>query len=288
MIKKLIKKYKKSNIKRVFSDPLGKIGFILILFVLFVAIFAPLIAPYEPSSIDVFNRLTGPSSQHLFGTDNLGRDILSRLVFGSRIVLFVSISTISFGIILAIFFGIMAGYSSERVGNTLLIVFDIIKSFPALLFAMTIIAMTGPNLWMLIVIIGITRFPAYARLIRAQTLRVKEKEFVTAALAIGASTMSIMFKHILPNVIGPIFIQAAMDIPVVITFEATLSFVGLGVPPPTPSWGTIIRTGYSYIRTAPWMVIFGSIALILATLSFTLFGEALRDNLDPRLRQNKV
>jgi peptide/nickel transport system permease protein len=282
-----LESFNDSNFKKIFYDPLGLLGFLLILSLILVAIFAPLIAPYSPSDIDIANRLATPSNSHFFGTDNLGRDVFSRLVYGSRIALTVPILTISFGIVLAIVLGLIAGYSSERVGNIFLILFDIIKSFPALLFAMTIIALTGSNLFVLIIIIGITRFPAYARLIRAQTLRVKGKEYVIAAKAIGASIFKIMFKHILPNVIGPIFIQAAMDIPVVITFVAALSFLGLGVPPPTPSWGTIIKTGYSYIRIAPWMVIFGGLVLIWATLGFTLFGEALRDNLDPRLNRQR-
>ena len=282
-----LESFNDSNFKKIFYDPLGLLGFLLILSLILVAIFAPLIAPYSPSDIDIANRLATPSNSHFFGTDNLGRDVFSRLVYGSRIALTVPILTISFGIVLAIVLGLIAGYSSERVGNIFLILFDIIKSFPALLFAMTIIALTGSNLFVLIIIIGITRFPAYARLIRAQTLRVKGKEYVIAAKAIGASIFKIMFKHILPNVIGPIFIQAAMDIPVAITFVAALSFLGLGVPPPTPSWGTIIKTGYSYIRIAPWMVIFGGLVLIWATLGFTLFGEALRDNLDPRLNRQR-
>ena len=282
-----LESFNDSNFKKIFNDPLGLLGFLLILSLILVAIFAPLIAPYSPSDIDIANRLATPSNSHFFGTDNLGRDVFSRLVYGSRIALTVPILTISFGIVLAIVLGLIAGYSSERVGNIFLILFDIIKSFPALLFAMTIIALTGSNLFVLIIIIGITRFPAYARLIRAQTLRVKGKEYVIAAKAIGASIFKIMFKHILPNVIGPIFIQAAMDIPVVITFVAALSFLGLGVPPPTPSWGTIIKTGYSFIRIAPWMVIFGGLVLIWATLGFTLFGEALRDNLDPRLNRQR-
>jgi len=284
---KTLESFNDSNFKKIFKDPLGLMGFLLILSLILVAIFAPIIAPYSPSDIDISNRLNSPSSNHWFGTDNLGRDVFSRLVYGSRIALTVPILTISFGIILAIILGLIAGYSSERVGNSFLILFDIIKSFPALLFAMTIIALTGSNLFVLIIIIGITRFPAYARLIRAQTLRVKGKEYVIAAKAIGASVFKIMYKHILPNVIGPIFIQAAMDIPVVITFVAALSFLGLGVPPPTPSWGTIIKTGYSFIRIAPWMVIFGGLVLIWATLGFTLFGEALRDNLDPRLNRQR-
>ncbi len=284
-MKKIFSKYKKSTFHKIISEPFGFIGFVLVVLLIIIAIFVPAISPYDPNEIDIASRLSEPTAKHLLGTDHLGRDTLSRLLYGSRVVLIVSVLTISFGILLALIFGVVAGYSSETVGNTLLIFFDIIKSFPALLFAITVLALTGPSIVNLIIIIGITRFPAYARLIRAQTLRVRKQEYVMAASAIGASKMSIMYKHILPNVIGPIFIQAAMDIPVVITIEAALSFLGLGTPPPTPSWGTILKTGYSYIRTCPYMVIFGGAALILATLGFTLFGEALRDNLDPKLRR---
>ena len=284
-IKNIVQKYKNSNIKKVFSDPFGMIGFALVLGVLIIAIFAPHIAPCDPNKIDVLHKLSAPSSKHIFGTDHLGRDILSRIIFGSRVVLKVSVLTISFGILLGVFFGILAGYSSETVGNIFLVNFDIIKSFPPILFAMTIISITGPNIWMLITIIGVTRFPSYARLIRAETMRVKELDYVSAAKAIGAPSFSVMFKHILPNVVGAVFIQAAMDIPVVITYTATLSFLGLGVAPPTPSWGMIIKTGYSYIRSSPWMVIFGGLALILFTLGFTFLGESLRDNLDPKLQK---
>jgi len=276
-----LNKFKRSTFYKIISEPFGFIGFGLVIILAVIAIFAPIIAPYNPNEIDVINKLESPSSEHILGTDHLGRDTLSRLIYGSRIVLVVSVLTISFGILLALIFGVIAGYSSMMVGNAMLVFFDIIKSFPALLFAITVLALTGPSMVNLIIIIGITRFPAYARLIRAQTLRIRKKEYVMAANAIGASKMSVMYKHILPNVVGPIFIQAAMDIPVVITFEAALSFLGLGTPPPTPSWGTILKIGYSYIRTCPYMVIFGGVALILATLGFTLFGEALRDNLDP-------
>lgn len=219
------------------------------------------------------------------GTDNLGRDTLSRLIFGARIALIVSLSSVSFGVVLALVFGLMAGYSSQTVGNLFVILFDTIRSFPALIFAITIMALIGPSIVTLIIVIGITTFPGYARLIRAETLRVKEEEYILAAKALGCSKHLIMFRHILPNAIGPLFIQAAMDIPVVITYEAALSFLGLGVPPPAPSWGAILRTGYLYIRISPWLVIFGGIVLVLATLGFTLFGEALRDTLDPKLRK---
>jgi len=275
----------RKKIKKLMAEPLALAGVIIIIFILLVAIFAPFIATHDPQRTDPINRLKPPSTENWMGTDNLGRDTYSRVVFGTRIALLVSLLAISFATLLGLTFGIIAGFFGGRIDSTFLIFFDIIKSFPALLLAITIIAITGPSLPMLIIIIGITRFPAYSRLVRAQTLRVKGHDYILAAKALGVSIPRTMFKHLLPNVLGPVFIQAAMDIPIVITFEAGLSFLGLGVPPPTPSWGAILRTGYSFIRTAPYMVIFGGAVLMLTTLGFTLMGETLRDFLDPKLRK---
>lgn len=281
------KRGKRSFFKKIASEPLGLVGLFLVFSIFFVAIFAPFLAPHDPLEINVFNKLASPSSTHLLGTDHLGRDILSRLIYGSRIALLVALPAIFFGLILGLITGMIAGYSSERINNSIVVMFDIIRSIPALIFAITIITLTGPSMFVLPVIMGVTRFPSYGRLIRAQTMRVKENEYIIASKALGAPTYLILFKHILPNVIGPLFIQGAMDIPVMITFEAGLSFLGLGVPPPTPSWGAILRNGYSYIRTAPEMVIYGGLVLILATLGFTIFGETLRDVLDPKLSKEK-
>lgn len=285
MSQNLKKKLKKTFVFKLLAEPLGFLGAILVFFIVVVAIFAPFLAPADPDAIDTLNRLSGPTRENLAGTDNLGRDLLSRLIFGSRIALTVSLLSIVFGVFLGLFLGVLAGYAGGYLDGALLILFDVIKAFPALLLAITIIAITGPNFTILVIIIGVTRFPAYARLVRAQTMRVKENEYILAAKGLGGSTLRIMFKHIFPNVLGPVFIQAAMDIPIVITFEAGLSFLGLGVPPPAPSWGAILRTGYTFIRTSPWMVIFGGITLMITTLGFTLFGEALRDVLDPKLRK---
>ncbi len=283
----LAERYRSSLLRKIVSEPMGLIGLILVTIIILIAIFAPFLAPHDPLDIDVLNRLSDSSSTYLLGTDHLGRDLLSRLIYGSRIALLVALPAIIIGLIMGLVTGIIAGYSSERVNNGLVILFDIVRSIPALIFAITIIALTGPNLIILPIVMGVTRFPAYGRLIRAQTMRVRENEYIMASKALGTPTALIMFRHILPNVVGPLFIQAAMDIPVMITFEAGLSFLGLGVPPPTPSWGAILRNGYSYIRTAPEMVIYGGIVLILATLGFTLFGEILRDVLDPKLSRDR-
>lgn len=271
-------------IARVFKDASGLAGGIFVTLIVALAIFAPWITPYAPDQIDVFNRLSPPTAEHWLGTDQLGRDTFTRLVYGARIALLVALPAVMSGAVLGLALGLVAGYFGGAVEGFLLMFFDIIRSFPALLFAIAIIALTGPSLMMVIVIMALTRFPSYGRLIRAQTLKAREEEYITASQALGSSSSRVMFRHLLPNVIAPLFIQAAMDIPVVITFEAGLSFLGLGVAPPTPSWGSMLREGYSYVRASPWLVTFGSMFLIVATLGFTFFAEALRDAFDVKLR----
>jgi|AntAceMinimDraft_16_1070373.scaffolds.fasta_scaffold00607_3 peptide/nickel transport system permease protein len=279
-------RFRTSSLGKVLGQFSGALGTILILAIIFVAIFAPCLTPHDPDVIDVFNKLAPPSKTHLMGTDELGRDLFTRILYGSRIALIVSLPAIGIGVIISMLLGVIAGYGSTWVGSLLLILFDSVRAFPTIIFAITIMALTGgANLPILIAVIGITRFPGYSRLIRVQTLKVRENDYISAAKGTGCSYMRIVFRHILPNAIGPLFIQAAMDIPVVITIEAGLSFLGLGVPPPTPSWGAVLRSGYAYVRTSPWMVVFGGLALIVATLGFTLLGETLRDVFDPKLRR---
>lgn len=287
MIERLIKSYRVGMLHRILSSFSGTLGFTLIVLIVTLAIFAPQISPYNPTKIDVTNRLASPTLAHPFGTDHLGRDLLSRLIFGSRIALLVSLPAIAIGVVVGIILGTTAGYSGGALDNLLLFVFDTVRAFPPLLFAITIIMLSGgSNLLVLIIVLGVTRFPGYGRLVRAQSAQVSKREFVMASEAAGSPTPRILFKHIFPNAIGPVFINAAMDIPVIITFAAGLSFLGLGVPPPIPGWGRILRSGYSYIRTSPWMVVFSAVFLVIATLGFTFLGEALRDALDPKLRKS--
>lgn len=283
---KVINKIKNSELRRILTEPLGFLGLILIIIIFAVSIFAPILSTHNLNEINVTNKLAPPSKKHLMGTDHLGRDTFSRVLYGSRVALMVSIFSITFGSILGIVLGMLAGYGSEVIDSILVTLFDIVRSFPPLILAIAIITMIGsPGILTLTIVIGFTYFPRYARVIRAQTKKVVEKEYVKSSEAMGASSIRIMRKSILPNVVGPMFIMAAMDIPAIISFEAGLSFLGLGVPPPTPSWGTVLRNGYLHIRTSPYMVIFGGVALVLATLGFTLLGEALRDIYDPRLRE---
>ena len=279
------RKKRKSKLKKIMSRPSGLIGSVMVILILLAAIFAPFIAPRDPLQINVMNRFEGPGREFRLGTDDIGRDLLSRIIYGSRIALSVAIPAIIFGVVLGLILGITAGYSSEIVDSSLIVFFDILRSMPALIFAIVVLTMLGPSIYILPIIMGVTRVPIYGRLIRASTLRIRNNEYVVASQALGGSKARTMFKHILPNVAAPLFIQAAMDIPVMITFEAGLSFLGLGVPPPAPSWGHILRTGYLNVRHAPHIVIYGGLALIIATLGFTLLGETLRDVFDPRLQR---
>lgn len=278
--------WQRSPFRRVLADSTGLMGFIFVALIVLVAIFAPWLAPYPPDEIDVLNRLSGPSAEHWLGTDQLGRDTLSRLIHGSRIALLAALPAVMLGAVVGTLLGLIAGYFGGIIDSILLTVFDIVRSFPAMLFAIAIIALTGPSMVMVVAIMAATRFPTYGRLVRAQVLSVREEEFVMASKAAGSPAWRIMRLDLLPNVLAPLFIQAAMDIPIVITFEAGLSFLGLGVPPPTPSWGSILQEGYAYVRASPWLITFGSAVLVIATLGFTFFAEALRDAFDVRIRDD--
>ncbi len=280
----LWRRFRRSNLGRAFADATGLFGLACVATIVILAVFAPWIAPYAPDQINVANRLSGPGGEHLMGTDQLGRDLFTRLLYGARIALIVAVPATLIAALIGSVFGLIAGYFGGVADHAILLFFDVIRSFPSLLLAIAIIALTGPSLVMLVTIIALTSVPSYGRLIRAQTIKAREEEYVTASRALGARPPRIMGLHLLPNVIAPLFIQAAMDIPVVITFEAGLSFLGLGVPPPTPSWGSILREGYSYVRLSPWPIVFGSGFLVVATLGFTFFAEALRDAFDVRLK----
>jgi peptide/nickel transport system permease protein len=251
------------------------------------AIFAPWIAPYDPNALDIPARLSDPSWTHLAGTDQLGRDTFSRVLYGGRVALKIAAIGVSVSLFLGLLFGILAGYGPRWLDNLLLLTFDTVRSFPLIVLALAIVAVTGPSLELVLVIIIVTSIPGYARLARTSTLALRNTEFIMAEKALGASNARIMLRHIMPNVVGPLLILGAMDVPVVVTVEAGLSFLGLGVLPPTASWGTILNEGYLVIRDTPWMVVAGGVPLVLTTLGFTFLGEALRDVFDPRLRKGR-
>jgi peptide/nickel transport system permease protein len=267
------------------KDPLGMTGLVIVVVVLLASIFAAQLAPYDPLDVDVYNRLQSPSWQHWLGTDQLGRDVFSRVLLGGRIALKVALIAISVSLCVGLLLGMLAGFGPAWLDRLLVVCFDTLRSFPTIMFALAIVALTGPSLNTVIGVIIITSIPVYARIVRTQTQALRDQDYILAERAMGASTARILSNHILPNIAAPLLILASMDVPTVIAMEAGLSFLGLGVSPPTPSWGSILNDGYSYLRNSPWPLIAGGIPLILVTLGFTFLGESLRDILDPKLRR---
>jgi peptide/nickel transport system permease protein len=266
------------------KDPLGMAGLVIVVVILLASLFASVLTPWDPLEVDVYNRLASPTWQHWLGTDQLGRDILSRVLFGGRIALKVALIAISVSMAVGVLLGMMAGFGPQWLDRLLVICFDTMRSFPTIMFALAVMALTGPSLNTVIGVIIITSIPVYGRIVRTQTQALRENDFILAERAMGASTARILRSHILPNIAAPLLILASMDVPAVVGMEAGLSFLGLGVSPPTPSWGSILNDGYSYLRNSPWPIIAGGIPLILVTLGFTFLGESLRDILDPKLR----
>ncbi len=251
-----------------------------------VAIAAPFIAPYGPNAIAPANRLIGPSLQHLFGTDQLGRDILSRLIFGTRVALGISLSVIAISLVAGVVIGVTAALSPRAFDLVIVGVFDIITSFPSIVLALALVAVFGPGLGNVVLLVSIVFIPHFGRVARAQTITIRNSPFIEAERVLGAEKWRVILHHVIPNIIGPIFVLACMDIPVVITIEAGLSFLGLGVRPPLASWGNLLNDGYTYLDQSIWLATFSGLSLILATLGFALLGEALRDALDPKLRRS--
>jgi peptide/nickel transport system permease protein len=259
----------------------------MILVAVFVsfALFAPWLAPQDPGQIDLGARLQRPSTAHWFGTDELGRDILSRVIYGARISMLVGSSVVAGSLLLGLIFGSLAGYYggyTDRIFNV--VIMNAFLSFPGILLAIAFVAFLGPGIFNLILALCIGGWVGYARLVRAQVLAVKEREFVEAVRALGASDWRIITRHILPNIIQPVIVQAAIGMAGAVLAEATMSFLGLGVPPPTASWGSMLNDGRAHLFDAPHLVLFPAMAVMLAVLSFNFIGDALRDYMDPRSR----
>ncbi len=267
-------------------NPLGLLGVVLVVALIFTGVFAHWLAPFDPLRLDIPHRFQGPSWTHWLGTDNLGRDVLSRVIVGTRIALIVASSTTVLATLGGLLLGLIAGYGPRWLDNCLILLFDVVYSFPYIMLALAVVTLFGSSLSVIVLVITITTLPAYARVVRTSTASLKNAEFILVERSLGASWTRILFRHIVPNILGPLLIIASMNVPVVITVESGLSFLGLGVPPPAPSWGRILNEGYASIRQTPWLVIGGGIPLILATLGCTFLGEALRDILDPRLRKD--
>lgn len=260
-------------------------GGLLVLAVFVIAVFAPLIAPYDPSKIDVKNILVGPSSQHLFGTDDLGRDVLSRMIWGSRVSLEVGFVAIGIATIIGILLGAISGFYGGYIDSAIMRAVDIMLSIPTIFLILAVVAILEPSIFNIMVVIGLTSWTEPARLVRAEFISIKEREFVTAARALGASDSRIIFRHILPNGLSPILVSATMGIGGAILIESALSFLGLGVQPPTPSWGSLLSSGKDNIEIAWWLSAFPGLAILITVLGYNLLGEGIRDALDPRQRE---
>ncbi|ESX28792.1 peptide ABC transporter permease [Mesorhizobium sp. LSJC264A00] len=262
------------------------LGAVLVLVVVASAIFGPLIATHDPIRIMIGPRLAGPSADFLLGTDQLGRDTFSRTIMGGRIPLLVAFASLGSSLVVGLLLGLIAGFGPRWLDNLLLLFFDTIRSFPGIIFALAIIALLGPSMSSVILVIAIACMPIYARVVRTQTQALRNSDYIDAERSMGAGTMRVLAVHMLPNVVGPLLILVSMDVPGVIAFQAGLGFLGMGVRPPTPDWGAILNDGYSYINQTPWLVIAGGIPIVVATLGFTFLGEALRDIFDPKLRKD--
>ncbi len=252
---------------------------------LLAALFAPLLAPQNPAAIDLPHRLAAPNASHWFGADELGRDILSRTIYGARLSLLVAVSVVACSLSLGIVLGGLAGYYGGVLDTVLnIFVMNAFMAMPGILLAIAFVAFLGPGLINLILALSIGGWVGYARLVRAQVLAVREREFVEAARALGASNLRIFVRHILPNTLQPLIVQSAIGMAGAVLAEATLSFLGLGVPPPSASWGAMLNDARSHLFDAPHLVIFPALAVMLCVLSFNFIGDALRDYLDPRTR----
>lgn len=268
--------------RALLSDPMGLAGLVIVVIFVSMALLAPWVAPYDPIALDVKAKFLRPSTAHFAGTDHLGRDLLSRIIWGARLALGIAITSVGIAGAIGLVLGLVAGYGPRWLDSGLVLVFDSLSSLPMIFFALAVITVLGPGTTTLILVIVLVSFPAYARLIRTQTLTLAGADYILAERAMGAGPRRIIFRHLLPNVVGPLVILICMDIPVVIMLEAGLSYLNLGVKPPSPSWGNILAEGYTSLRQAPHVVIVAGIPLVLATLGFTFLGEGLRDVLDPR------
>jgi peptide/nickel transport system permease protein len=272
-----------ARLREVVRRPAGAFGATAVALLILAAAFPSLLAPRGPDAQEIPSRLQGPSLHHLLGTDALGRDLFSRLIFGCRIELGVALPAVSAALLAGLLLGVLAGYVGGALDNALIVVMDSLQAFPAVILALVLLALLGPSIPNVIIVIAVAFTPNYARVSRAMVLTLKNNQFVEATRSLGAGAARIVLVHVIPNIIAPLFILLAMDIPGAIATEAGLSFLGLGVQPPTASWGVMLSDGFSLVQNSAWGVIAPGVALMLATLAFTLLGETLRDVYDPRL-----
>jgi peptide/nickel transport system permease protein len=283
-------KGRQDNLRRLFwkrfrKNRLAMAGALIVLVLFAVALFAPYISPYDPGAINIKIVLQEPSAGHPFGTDALGRDVLSRMIWGSRISLLVGFVAVGIASLIGIFLGALAGYYGRWVDNLIMRFVDIMLCFPTFFLILAVVAFLEPSIWNIMIIIGVTGWMGVARLVRAEFLSLKERDFTKAERALGARDFRIIFKHILPNALAPVLVSATLGVAGAILTESALSFLGIGVQPPTPSWGNILTAGKDNIEIAWWLSLYPGLAILITVLGYNLLGEGIRDAIDPRLKQ---
>ncbi len=270
---------------RLSRNRLAMSGLALVLGLFAVALLAKWLAPYDPNAIDLKQVLMSPSRAHLLGTDPLGRDVLSRIIYGARVSLLVGFGAVGIATLIGVVVGALAGYYGGWVGQVLMRLVDLMLCFPTIFLILAVIAVLGPSIWNIMVIIGLTGWMGVARLVRAEFLSLKEREFVAAARALGASDLRLICRHLLPNALTPVMVSATLGVAGAILVESSLSFLGLGVQPPTPSWGNMLTMGKDSIEIAWWLSVFPGLAILVTVMSYNLLGEGIREAIDPRLRE---
>ena len=273
--------------RRLFAHSSFVAGAIIVTGVVAAAAFAPALAPFDPIEQAFTSQLLAPSTAHPFGTDEFGRDIFSRVIYGARIALVVGVVADGIAALLGVVLGVVSGYFGRRVDAFLMRTVDVLLAFPYLLLAMIVVAILGPSLINAMIAIGIVYTPQFARVVRGAVLQVKEEDFVEAARAVGAGSLRLLARHVLPNILSPIIVMATLTVGFMIVETAGLSFLGLGASPPTPEWGSMLATGRSFMLTAPWIATFPGLAILITVVGFNLIGDGLRDLLDPRLRGSR-
>ena len=261
---------------------LAMFGAVLVAIEVGLAVLAPWIAPHEPNRMDYKAVLSGPTAEHPLGTDDLGRDLFSRTLYGARLSLEVGLVAVLVAVAFGVPLGLVSGYLGGFFDEAVMRVVDAVMALPALVLALTISAVLGPGIWNATIAIAVVAAPTYTRLVRGQVLSVKENDYVLAAQCIGAPTWVVLLRHVLPNVFSPVIVQASLGVRFAIILEASLSFIGLGAQPPTPSWGNMVQVGFQYLEIAPWFVLVPAVAIFLAVLGFNMLGDGLRDTLDPK------
>jgi len=272
-------------IKRFKKNKMAVLGLAIVLFVVLTSLAASFVAPFSPLKLSLRNRIQAPSDENFFGTDHFGRDIFSRVLYGGRVSLLVGVSSVALAAVVGIILGAVGGYFGGRIDYAIVLIMDALISFPVLLLAIGMMAVMGPGVKNIIVALALVFIPTYGRVVRGSVLSIRQKEYIEAARNAGSGHLKIIFLHVLPNTMAPLIVITTISVANAILIEAVLSFLGLGVPPPAPSWGNILSDGRNFISQAPWLTIFPGLAITLSVLGFNTLGDGLRDVLDPKLKQ---